>query len=65
MFQRQLTEEMKLLSVSEENIFREQENFQFTSFQQVSSAPSDAPLEDGGFTSPRWRSAGKEAHIAR
>lgn len=38
MFQRRLTEEMKVLSVSEENLYREQEDFQFTSFQQVSSA---------------------------
>lgn len=41
-FQRQLTEEMKMLSVSEEKIFREQEGFQFTSFQQVPSAPPHA-----------------------
>lgn len=40
MFQRRLTEEMKVLSVAEENIYREQEDFQFTSFQQVSSACS-------------------------
>lgn len=45
MFQRRLTEEMKMLSVSEENIYREQEDFQFTSFQQVSTAPPDAQLE--------------------
>lgn len=49
MFQRRLTEEMKVLSVSEENLYREQQDFQFTSFQQVSSAPSDAQLQVGGF----------------
>ncbi|XP_056890051.1 coiled-coil domain-containing protein 180 isoform X4 [Takifugu flavidus] len=34
-FQRRLTEEIKMLTVSEENIYREQEEFQLTSFQQV------------------------------
>lgn len=41
MLQRRLTEEIKLLSVSEENIYREQEQFQFTSFQQVSTGTLD------------------------
>lgn len=37
-FQRRLTEEIKMLkSVSEENIYRELEEFQLTSFQQVST----------------------------
>lgn len=36
-FQRRLTEEIKMLTVSEENIYREQEEFQLTSFQQVST----------------------------
>lgn len=41
MLQRRLTEEIKMLSVSEENIYREQEQFQFTSFQQVSTGTLD------------------------
>lgn len=36
MFQRRLMEELKELSVSEEKLYREQEDFQLTSFQQVS-----------------------------
>lgn len=39
-FQRRLTEEIKMLTVSEENIYREQEEFQLTSFQQVSTGPT-------------------------
>lgn len=39
-FQRRLAEEIKMLRVSEENIYREQEEFQLTSFQQVSTRPT-------------------------
>lgn len=41
MLQRRLMEEIKMLSVSEENIYGEQEQFQFTSFQQVSTGTLD------------------------